>query len=266
MKGKVAVVTGASGGLGRAICMALATHGAKIVALDKDQETTSFAAQWLYDQGYHAVTADVANPASVASAFADIEREIGGVDILINTAGISHVADPLEMAAVDWERVIAVNLNGAFYCARESAISMRRRGGGCIVNITSVAGLVAIRGRSAYTAAKHGLIGLTRALAFDLAPSGIRVNAVAPGVTRTEMTMQYIEDPQFQKGLEDSVALKRVALPEDIADAVAFLCSPGSSYINGIVLPVDGGFLCEKSFASSNVVSFSHAKRTDEEL
>ena len=133
---------------------------------------------------------------------------------------------------------------------------MREAGGGSIVNIASVAGLVAIRARPAYVATKHGLVGLTRNLSFDLAPYKIRVNAVAPGLIKTPLTEAYFSDQNFVSGLEHAIALRDHGVPADVGHAVAWLCSPDSRYITGITLPIDGGFMAEKSFATKAAASF----------
>ena len=264
LKGKTAVVTGASGGMGAAICHLLAQSGARIVAMDISAELSSMAVKRLADSGFTdaiAVAADISSASAVSKAFVEIEQLAGPVHILINNAGMRQVGGALDLTPQEWDRVMAVNLNGPFYCAREAALRMRASGGGCIVNIASVAGLVAIRNRAAYTSSKHGLVGLTRSLAFDLAPYNIRVNAVAPGTIKTAMTEAYFSDPDFLQGLTNSVALGSRGTPESVARAVLFLCSEQSDFVTGITLPVDGGFMAEKSFTSGNIASFVASSR-----
>ena len=259
LEGQVAVVTGAAGGIGEAICLALAHRGARIVVIDVSKEKVQAAADRIRAAAAVDVVqavADVSSASSVASAYAAIEAETGRIDVLVNNAGVREIKNAIDLAPAEWDRTIGVNLNGPFYCAQEAAKRMRRTGGGAIVNIASVAGLVGIRSRPAYCASKHGLIGLTKVLAFDLAQYGIRVNAVAPGAIPTPMTEAYYRDPVFLRGVSHAVALGNRGTPAAIAEAVAFLCSSAAAYITGVTLPVDGGFLAEKSFAGDDAESF----------
>ena len=259
LKGKIAVVTGASGGMGEGICQVLAEAGARIVAMDVSADQANLAVKRLAEAGYKdavAISADVSKADSVAKAFAEIDAKVGRVDVLVNNAGVRQIGDTLEIAPAEWDRVISVNLNGPFYCGREAALRMSKSGGGAIVNVASVAGLVALRRRPAYVAAKHGLVGLTKSMAFELAPHKIRVNAVAPGVIKTPMTQSYFNDPDFVNGLADNVALGG-GTPLSVARAILFLCTPQSDYITGVTLPVDGGFMAEKTLVSSSVKSFT---------
>jgi len=156
------------------------------------------------------------------------------------------------MPTDEWDNVIAVNLSGTFYCCQAAARHMRERGGGAIVNLSSVGGLIGLARRPAYTAAKHGVVGLTKSLARDLGPAGIRVNAICPGLIRTPLTEQYFADDAFEEGLRTVVPQGRVGLADDVADAALYLASDQSAYVNGIALTVDGGWLAEKSFAAGD--------------
>ena len=258
---KVAVFTGASGGLGQAICLALAENGARIVSVDISEERALTAVETLRVAGFAdaiALTANVASAESVADAFARLDRLVDRIDILVNNAGVREIKNVFDLPPAEWDRVMAINLNGPYYCAREVAIRMRdRQTAGSIVNIASVAGLVGIRNRPAYCASKHGVVGLTKNLAFDLSPYGIRVNAVAPGAIATPMTEVYYSDEEFLQGLEHAVALGNTGTPDAIAQATVYLCSPQASFVTGIVLPVDGGFMAEKSFASNASKTFN---------
>ena len=259
--GRTAVVTGASGGLGLAICRALASNGTRIVALDQTEDKVHEAVRLLAESGHPnaiGVVVDIASSESVAAAFSEIDANGLVPDILVNNAGIREIKSIIDLEPSEWDRVVAVNLNGPYYCSREAALRMRKNGGS-IVNISSVAGLVGIRNRPAYCATKHGLVGLTRNLAFDLASCRIRVNAIAPGAIPTPMTAAYYQDEHFLKGLEHAVALGNSGTPEAIADATVFLCSDYAKFITGIVLPVDGGFMAEKSFAMDDAPSFRSA-------
>ncbi|MGC0055908.1 SDR family NAD(P)-dependent oxidoreductase (plasmid) [Brucella pituitosa] len=260
-EGKIAIVTGASGGLGQAICLALAENGARVVAVDVSEERALAAVETLRAEGFSdaiALVANVSSAASVAEAFGQLDQLTDHVDILVNNAGVREIKNVFDLPPAEWDRVMAINLNGPYYCAREAAIRMRdRHTAGSIVNISSVAGLVGIRNRPAYCSSKHGVVGLTKNLAFDLSPYGIRVNAIAPGAIATPMTEAYYSDEEFLKGLEHAVALGNTGTPGAIAQAAVYLCSPQASFVTGVVLPVDGGFMAEKSFASNASKTFN---------
>jgi NAD(P)-dependent dehydrogenase (short-subunit alcohol dehydrogenase family) len=258
LEGKTAIVTGCSGGLGSAIAEVLSEHGATIIAMDLTTDKVEQAGEVLRAKGrsFHGIAVDVASASSVATAFSVAKQKVEKLDILVNNAGVREIKSILDLSPEEWDRVIGINLSGPFYCAREAALWMRETGGGSIVNIASVAGLTAISHRPAYTAAKHGLVGLTKNLARDLAAENIRVNAVAPGVLRTPMTQNYYADPEFLRGLKHAVPLHDRGEATDIGNAVLFLASPLAQFVNGITLPVDGGWLAEKSYASPEAASF----------
>lgn len=266
IKDKIAVVTGASGGLGMAISKTLAEHGARIVAMDMNAEKVAQACAELEKSGAKGVVgivADVSSAESVADAFAALKAKTGKLDILVNNAGVREIKNALDLEPAEWDRVIATNLSGPFYCTREAGRMMRDAGaGGTIVNIASVAGLTAISHRPAYSAAKHGLVGLTKNLARDLAPFKIRVNAVAPGLVRTPLTESYFQDESFFQGLRENVPFFDRGGGRDVANAVLYLVSPLADFVNGITLPVDGGWLAEKGYASSGAKNFYDAKRS----
>jgi len=255
---KLAVVTGAGGGLGMAIVEKFARGGAAIVALDYSQEMADHAAkmaQTLTTQKVLALQFDVASHESVAQAFKAIDSEFKQIDILVNCAGVREVKKIYELSPEEWLRVIDINLNGPYFCAREAVLRMRQTGGGSIVNIASVAGMMGLTHRPAYNSSKHGLIGLTRNLALDCAADGIRVNAVAPGLIRTPLTDGYYKDPGFIQGLNELVPMGAGGTPEDIADAIGFLCSSEAKFINGIVLPVDGGWMSSKGYTTGSAAN-----------
>jgi NAD(P)-dependent dehydrogenase (short-subunit alcohol dehydrogenase family) len=260
VNGKVAVVTGCAGGMGLSIGRTLAEHGAHIVAADISAEKVEMALQSLKADGAAKVDGmviDVASSTSVAAAFEGLRKATGRVDILVNNAGVREIKMALDLSPEEWDRVIAINLNGPFYCARAAALMMREQNvGGSIINIASVAGLTAISHRPAYTAAKHGLVGLTKNLARDLAPYKIRVNAVAPGLVRTPLTDSYFQDEAFAQGLRHAVPFSERGNAQDIANAVLYLASPLAEFVNGVTLPVDGGFLAEKSYAAVDAKHF----------
>lgn len=249
--GQTAVVSGCAGGLGASIAATLARYGAAIVALEMDNRRCEAAASTLTEQGVSnlaTVVCDVASPGSVSSAFAEIDRMTGRLDILVNSAGIREIRSAVDIDPEEWMRVVAVNLHGPFLCSREAARRMIPQKSGTIINISSVAARFGMPSRPAYNASKHGVVGLTRNMAKDLGPHGIRVNTVAPGLIRTALTERYFSDEAFVEGLRHVVPLDVEGQPQDVADAVLFLASPFSRFINGIVLPVDGGWSAEKGY------------------
>jgi 3-oxoacyl-[acyl-carrier protein] reductase len=233
----VALVTGAQRGIGAAIARELAARGAQVV-LGHVVESERAAA--LADELPDAwpLEFDVTDPEAVAGAFSTIAERAGRIDIVINNAGLR--ADGLAMRLKDeeWRRAMAVNLDGVFHCCRE-ALKLMRKGGGSIVNISSVAAFAGSVGQANYAAAKAGVIGLSRSLALEYAGRGIRVNCVVPGLVDTEMTEQL--KPAMREQFLSQIPLKRFGTPEEVAHAAAFLAGPESSYITGAVLHVNGG-------------------------
>ncbi len=246
LSGKVAIVTGASRGIGRAIALELARRGAAVVV---NYHTNEAAAQEVVAEIERAggralaVQADVSQ-AEEAKRLVDTATEVfGQVDILVNNAGVTRDTLLLRMSEEDWDVVLNTNLKGAFHCIKAAARTMVRRRFGRIINITSVAGLAGNVGQANYCAAKAGLIGLTKAVAKELGPRNITVNAVAPGFVETDMTVNLPQD------LKDTAIrmtpLGRAGTPEDIAKAVAFLASDEAAFITGQVLSVDGGMVMQ---------------------
>ncbi len=253
LEGRVAFVTGAASGLGRAIAGRFAEEGARIAALDRDPAAGEALLAELpaVAGGDHLlVHADVRDAAAVDAAVGSIVAQAGRIDIAVHCAGVREIGDVYTMPAEEWDTVLAINLSGTFYCCQAVARRMRETGGGSIVNMASVGGLIGLSHRPAYTAAKHGVVGLTKSLARDLAADGIRVNALCPGVIRTPLTEQYFADDGFEQELAVHVPLARAGVPEDVAGAALYLASDQSSYVSGIALTIDGGWLAEKSFVS----------------
>jgi NAD(P)-dependent dehydrogenase (short-subunit alcohol dehydrogenase family) len=236
LENRVVLVTGAGSGIGREIAERFAREGARVTGFDRAGDAD--------------LRGDVRSPADVERAVAEVVSAHGRLDVLVCSAGVREIGDVYALAAEEWDTVIAVNLSGTFYCCQAAARSMRETGGGSIVNIASVGGLIGLARRPAYTAAKHGVVGLTKSLARDLGPAGIRVNAICPGLIRTPLTEQYFSDDAFEEGLQTVVPQGRAGVPADVADAALYLASDQSAYVSGIALTVDGGWLAEKSFAA----------------
>jgi NAD(P)-dependent dehydrogenase (short-subunit alcohol dehydrogenase family) len=233
-----AFVTGAASGIGRACVQRLLAGGTAVAAVDLD-------AEGLRDLDVLALAADVTDAAAVERAVARAEAELGGLDAVVNVAGItgSPAAAECDVTPVDeWRRVIDVNLTGPFLVCRAALPGMLARGGGAIVNVASAAGLVAFPGRCAYTASKGGVVQLTRSLAADYAALGIRANAVCPGMVDTPMTRWRLAQPDLHAAVLTKIPAGRVATAEEVADAVALLAGDRMPYMNGAMLVLDGGW------------------------
>jgi 3-oxoacyl-[acyl-carrier protein] reductase len=233
LEGKLALVTGASRGIGRAIAVELSQAGADVVV---GYRTGAAEAEALAEEiGGRAVRADVAIPEEAAR----LVEEAGDLDILVNNAGITRDGLIARMPDEDWHAVLDTNLGGVFHTCRAAARGMMRRRGGAIVNLTSVVGVHGNPGQTNYAASKAGIIGFTKALARELASRNVRVNAVAPGYIQTALTDALPEEAQ--QAILRNTPLGRMGMPEDVATAVRFLCSDEASFITGEVLLVDGG-------------------------
>lgn len=239
-----ALVTGAGSGIGRASAEELARRGASVVVTDLHAGAAEEVAAAIGAAGGRAIglALDVGDPASIAAGFDRAEAELGGIDILVNSAGLLIVEPVLEFSTDSWERVMRINLTGTFLCSQRAGRGMAARGYGRIVNIASVSGVRAGVGRAAYGTSKAAILGLTRQFALELGAQGVTTNAIAPGVVETPMTMGAYGEETWRQVLS-MIPTGRRGLPHDIAEAVAYLASPGAGYVNGDVLAVDGGYL-----------------------
>jgi 3-oxoacyl-[acyl-carrier protein] reductase len=243
LAGKVALVTGASRGIGAAIALELAAGGATIAVnyYPGCEGDAASVVQQVESGGGHAAAfvGDVSDPACCTGLVEAVVEQLGSLDILVNNAGITRDGLMIRMSDEDWAAVISTNLSGVFYMTRAAGKVMMKARTGCIVNIASVVGMMGNAGQANYSAAKAGVIGLTKTTARELAPRGVRCNAVAPGFIATDMTAKLSEEQRT--AIAGQIALRRLGRAEDVASAVAFLCSGDASYVTGQILAVDGG-------------------------
>ena len=242
---KVAVVTGGAVGIGGATCERLAQDGIKVIVADIDHDKAAATAERIRQAGgaAAALRIDVASPEAIRAAFEQVEREHGRCDILVNSAGIAKTFPFLEFPLDNWLATMSVNLTGTLLCSQHAARLMARQGWGRIVNIASVAGMRAVgKGRTAYGTSKAAVIGLTRQMAAELAELNITANAICPGPVDTPMT-QVLHSAEFRRQYASAIPAGRYGTTREIAATAAFLVSDAAAYINGVALPVDGGFM-----------------------
>lgn len=245
-KNKVALVTGAAGGIGFVTARAFAEAGASVVLTDISEERAKAAADELAASGHRALGlgCDVVDEAQVAAAIKRTVATFGRLDAAYNNAGLhAPSVETADALAEDFDRVLAVNLRGVWLCMKHQLRQMREQGSGAIVNCSSQSGLAGIAGLGAYTASKHGVIGLTKAAALEYARRGIRINAICPGTVDTPMVAKAMRDhPESMQAVIDEIPLGRMGKPEEIASAVLWLCGPGSGFMIGQIVAPDGGF------------------------
>lgn len=245
LSGRKALVTGASRGIGQQIAVALAGAGADIAVTARSVEGLAATKTLVEKTGVRciALPQDVREIAQSAAAVAAAAEALGGLDILINNAGFESVRPSMDVDEALWDSIVDTNLKGAFFCARAAGRIMAAAGGGAIVNLCSLTSFVGIPTAVPYGASKTGLLGMTRALATEWAPQGIRVNAVAPGYFRTAMTEAFYENDDWQTRMLAKIPQGRFGGEGDIGGVTVFLCSDAAAYVTGHCIPVDGGYL-----------------------
>jgi len=249
VKGKIALVTGGGSGIGRATAILFAREGAKVVVADYNVDGGERTARAIKEAGGEAIfhPADVANPKEVEAMVAKTVAAYGRLDCAFNNAGIEgEFSSTPECTLENWQRVISINLSGVFYCMKYEIPEMLKTGGGTIVNTSSICGLAGIANTSAYTAAKHGVAGLTKTAALEFSSKGIRVNAVCPGFIRTPMVARVMDRGSLdEKAVIQTHPINRLGQPEGIAETVLWLSSDASSFVSGVPMPVDGAYMAQ---------------------
>ena len=247
LDGKVALVTGASRGIGFGLSKALANAGARVVVAARDESALTHLAQQIRKEGGHAFPTrlDLRDLQQIRHAFEAAVDQYGRVDILVNNAGLGFNHPALEVTESDWDDMMAVNLKGLFFCCQEAGKRMVRQGEGRIINISSQAGIVGLRDHAVYCATKGGVNQITRVLALEWSSKGVTVNAIAPTFIYTPATAERLDQPAYLQGVLARVPIGRVGAINDVAAAVIYLASSAGSLVTGTILPVDGGWTAQ---------------------
>jgi 3-hydroxybutyrate dehydrogenase len=255
LNGKTALVTGSTSGIGLGMAKTLALHGARVMINGFGDVQAALAQVREHDPGavYHG--ADMSKPAEVADMVQQCEAQLGSCDILVNNAGIQHVANVEDFPPEKWDAIIAINLSSAFHAMRVALPGMKQRNWGRIINVASAHGLVASAGKSAYVAAKHGIVGLTKAAALECATTGVTVNAICPGWVLTPLVQKQVDAKAAAEGVSNEEAKRRLlaekqpsqqfTTPEELAELAVFLCSPAGNNVRGVAWAVDGGWTAQ---------------------
>lgn len=243
LEGRIALVTGAGSGIGRAIATVFAAEGANVYVTDVDGSSAETVAAAIRQSGAaaQAMAVDVSRGQDVSAMLRAVETAHGRLDVLVNNAGLNVRADFRHLSDADWVKIREVNLDGVVRVARDGFSVLKASGRGSLINIASIMGHRGLRQLTAYSATKGAVLALTRGLAVEYAPFAIRVNALAPGFVETALTARALKNPGIQKALLDSTPMRRFGLPEEIAKAALFLASDDASYVTGAALAVDGG-------------------------
>jgi NAD(P)-dependent dehydrogenase (short-subunit alcohol dehydrogenase family) len=248
LEGKVAIVTGAGSGIGRAIAVAFGREGANVAIIDVNLDAAGETERQVNETGCKSLTkkTDVTKWSDVDDMATETLKKFGRIDILVNNVGVPGSQEAMILHTTpeeEWDRVITTNLKSVYLCSKRVIPEMIRQGGGKIINLSSTAGIVAFPGRAAYTASKGGVSLLTKAMALDYAKHKINVNAICPGMVETSMTKWRLDNPGLRKEVEDWIPWGKIGIPEDITGAAVFLASSDSDYVTGHLLVVDGGLL-----------------------
>ena len=246
LSGKLALITGASRGIGAEAAKTLSRFGARVILSSRKREGLDGIAQEITEEGFEATVRPCHNGdlSQINSLFEELDREGESVDILVNNAATNPYFGPaVEMKEAAWDKTFEVNLKGPFFMSQQAAKRMKQKGAGSIINVSSINGIIPMHGQSAYSITKAGLISMTQSLAKELGPDGIRVNALLPGLTDTKFASAMTENQEYMKRVIPQIPLGRVAQPDEMSGMILFLASPAASYVSGGAFVVDGGIL-----------------------